>query len=159
LLHGQQAPGAVWRDAVAPLDAHRLLSEPAEELGGIGDLALRLLNGLAQLERHQEGEFFGPLDDLLEGAPEDLAPLARRMVLPLLLGCAGRIERRHGVLGRGVGNLAEHLPGGRIFYQERASFGGISPFAADKETLLYAVDRSSFGGGCAHIAVVSFPSH
>src|SRR3712207_7968862 len=42
LLHGQHAPDAVGRDGIAANDAHRLLREPPEELGGVGDLPPRL---------------------------------------------------------------------------------------------------------------------
>ena len=55
-------------------DAHRLLAVPAEELGGVRDLALRLGDRLAHLERHHEGELVGPCDEQLVGAAQDLAP-------------------------------------------------------------------------------------
>src|SRR3954463_648287 len=47
------APGGL---PPAPVDADRLLGEPAEELVAVGDLAGGLLDGLAHLETHQLGE-------------------------------------------------------------------------------------------------------
>ena len=49
LLHGDQAADAVRRRREAALDPHRLLGEPAQELGGVGDLGLGLGERLAHL--------------------------------------------------------------------------------------------------------------
>ena len=73
LAHHQHPAGAVAGDLVVAVDAQRLAGEPAEELGRVGDLGLRLGDRLAHLERHQQRELVGALVERLEGAPEDLA--------------------------------------------------------------------------------------
>ena len=62
LLHHEQAALTGGRDLEAAVDPHRLLGEPAEELGRVGDLGLRLGDRLAHLERHQQREVVGALD-------------------------------------------------------------------------------------------------
>ena len=86
-LAQDEHPSAAARlDRVAAVDADRLLREPAEELGGVLDLAARVVDGLAHLERHQEREIVGALGEQLVGAAKDLAAFPRRMRRPGLLG-------------------------------------------------------------------------
>ena len=99
-LHRDQ-PGAAGRGGgVAAVDADRLLGEPAEELGAVGHLALRLGERLAHLERHQPGEVVGPLGEQLEGAAQDLAALRGARWRPTPSGRPprrpGRARRRRG---------------------------------------------------------------
>ena len=75
-------PGARLVDREAAVDAHRLLGVPAEEVGGVGDLGLGLGDRLAHLERHQQREVVGALDDRVVGAAQDVAALARGDVAP-----------------------------------------------------------------------------
>ena len=103
LLHRQQPRRAVRGDRVATGDAHGLLGEPAEELGAVGDLAPGLGDGLAHLQAHQGGELVGPVDERLEGPPEDLAALARRGRRPAGLRLAGGGERGQAVVRGAVG--------------------------------------------------------
>ena len=110
LLDRQQPAASGRRLHPAAVDAHGLLGEPAEELRAVGDLALRLLDGLAHLEAHQLGEVVGPLGDQLERAAQDLAALARRRRPPLLLGLGGRVERVDGVVDVAVGDSAMTEP-------------------------------------------------
>src|SRR5829696_84212 len=150
LLHGKHAPDAGGRYGIAALDAHGLFREPAEELGGVGDLRLGLRQRLAHLQRHQEGELVGALYDLLEGATEDLTPLARSRLAPLVLHPVGRVQGGHGILGRGVGDLAQRLGRRRILDDERATPGGPAPLSRYKELLVYAVYYRLLGGCYAH---------
>ena len=73
----EEPAGPVRGDRVAAVDPDGLLGEPAEELRGVGDLALRLGERLAHLEGHQQRQVVDPLDDQLVGAAQDLAALAR----------------------------------------------------------------------------------
>ena len=66
-------PAPLRRDCVVAVDPQRLLGEPAEELGRVGDLGLRLGERLAHLERHQQRQVVGALGEQLERLPEDLA--------------------------------------------------------------------------------------
>jgi hypothetical protein len=160
LLHDEQAPGAVRRDAVAPLDAHGLLGEPAEELGAVGDLGLRLLQRLAHLERHEKSEVVLALDDQLPRAPQDLAAVARRRVLPLGLLLVRGSERGDGVVGRRVGDLGYGLLGRGILDREHLSLGPVAPLPADVELVRHAVHDGLFPALriSAHVATVSCPS-
>ena len=78
LAHDQDARGAVAGVLVVAVDPQRLAREPAEELGRVGELGLRLGDRLAHLQRHQQGEVVGALVERLEGAVEDLRALVRR---------------------------------------------------------------------------------
>jgi hypothetical protein len=62
---------------VAPLDAGGLLAEPAQELAAVGDLAARLGERLAHLDRHEQRELLLALLQQVERAAEDLRALAR----------------------------------------------------------------------------------
>src|SRR5215212_3283448 len=147
LLHREHAPGARGRDGVAALDANGFLREPAEELGGVGDLRLRLRYRLAHLEGHQEGELVGALHYFLEGAAEDLSPLARRRLAPLGLRLIGRTERGHRVLGRAVRDLAEWFGGRRVLDGERVAPGALAPLAPEKGLFVYGIKGGWRGGG------------
>ena len=127
LAHGEDAALAGGVDHVAAVDAHGLLGEPAEELGRVGDLRARLGDGLAHLQRHQQRQLVGLLDDRLVRAAQDLPALARRMRSPLRLrvGCGG--ERGHRVLRLRVGDLHERLGGGGVLDGERAATAGGAP--------------------------------
>ena len=94
LAHHQHPRGAVTGHLEVAVDPQRLAREPAEELGGIGDLRLRLGNGLAHLEGHQQREPVGALAQQLECAsqisprssgtspPNRPAPRRRRRLRP-----------------------------------------------------------------------------
>src|SRR5215211_7528802 len=150
LLHREHASGARRGDGVAALDADRLLGEPAEELGGVGDLRLRFRYRLAHLQGHQERKLVGALHYLFEGAAQDLTPLPRRRLAPLGLRLVGCTERGHRVLGRGVGHLAECFGGRGVLDDERVSPGGVAPLPPDKELLVYAIDYGLLGGCDTH---------
>ena len=85
LPHHQHPALAVAGLLVVAVDSQRLAGEPAEELGRVGDLGLRLGHRLAHLERHQQRQLVGALVERLEGALEDLAALVRRRRRPLRL--------------------------------------------------------------------------
>src|SRR5215212_8999223 len=150
LLHREHAPCARGRDGVAALYANGLLREPAEELGGVRNLRLRLRYRLAHLQGHQEGELLGAFYYLLEGAAEDLTPFARWVLRPLGLRLVGCPERGHRVLGRAVRDLAEWFGGRRILDGEGVTPGRVTPLAPDKQLLVYAIDYALLGSCDAH---------
>ena len=134
LLQRQHPALAVRRHRVATVDPHRLLGEPAQELGGVHDLRLGLLQRLAHLQCHQQGKLALALDDRVERAAEDLASLTGGCCAQLGPGFDGGVERRLGVIGRRVGDLDERLPGGRVLDRDR-SLRAVPPLAGDVQPL------------------------
>ena len=132
-------------------------NQRTEELGGVKDLAPRLRDRLAHLQGHQQGEFVGSSHDLLEGTPQDLPALARRVLLPPGLGFTRRPKRREGILGARVGHRAKSLAGRGILHDHRVASHGLPPFAVDEERLLYAVYYATFRGSRVHVVTISFP--
>ena len=83
LAHDQDARGGVAGDPVVAVDPQRLAREPAKELGGVGDLGLRLGDRLAHLERHQQRQLVDALVERLERPPQDLAALVGGRLRPI----------------------------------------------------------------------------
>ncbi len=81
-LGDEQPAAAVGRGREPAGDAGGLLREPAQELRAVRDLAARLGERLAHLERHQERELVGASGDRLERAPQDLGALTRCRASP-----------------------------------------------------------------------------
>ena len=133
LAHREDAAFAGGVGHVAAVDADGLLGEPAEELGGVGDLGLGLGERLAHLQRHQQRELVIARGELLVGAAQDLAALARGVRGPLGLARGGGGERVEGVLRLGVGDLAQRLAGGGVLDGQRATAGCGAPVAGDVE--------------------------
>ena len=94
LVLDEDAVGAGGGDGELAVEAHRLLGEPAEELGGIGDLAGGVGQRLAVLERDELGQHLAALEHQLEAAAEDLRALARRRWRPRRGRRRGRRRRR-----------------------------------------------------------------
>src|SRR5690606_6757162 len=126
------ATGALGVESVAARDAHGLLAEPAEELAAVPDLAARLGERLAHLERHEEGEVLLALLELVERAAEQLAALARRGRCPRVLRGHGRVERPEAVGDGGIRDLLDRLAGRRVADREGLAALGLDPLAADE---------------------------
>ena len=92
LLDREHVEGPVGRRGDPPVGAHRLLGVPEQEVRGIGDLAARVGQRLAHLERHQHREVLGALGHQVVGAAQDRAALAGRGGRPG--GTARRPRRR-----------------------------------------------------------------
>src|SRR6266540_3962630 len=150
LAQGEHAALAVGGDREAAGDPHPLLGEPAEELGRVGDLRLRLGQRLAHLQGHQQGEVVALGGDALEGAPQDLAALPRRVGGPGLLGVHGRGERGLAVGGAGAGHLAQRLAGGGVLHLEGGAALGVPPLPADQQLGDDRVDDPLLVGCDAH---------
>ena len=95
--------------AVAALDARGLLAEPAQELAAVGDLAARLGERLAHLDRHEQGEVLLALLQQVERAAQDLGALARGRRRPRRERLGGGIQRGLAVGGRGIRDLLDDL--------------------------------------------------
>ena len=108
MLRHDHAAGALGVRPVAALDARRLLAEPADELAAIRDLAARLGERLAHLDRHEQREVLLALLQQIERATQDLGPLPRRRRRPSRERLDGGIERGLAVGGRGIGDLLDH---------------------------------------------------
>src|SRR5215216_7749019 len=98
----------------------------------------------------------GIRDDLVTGVQTCALPICRTR--PFLLGFHRRVERRHRVLGRAVGDLADRLLGGRVDHVERRAARGVAPLTSDVELVLDLLDYLLFLCGDAHVATVSVPS-
>jgi len=95
-------------------DAYGLLGEPAEELCGVRDLALRLGDRLAHLQAHQLGVVVGVALQQLEGPAQDLAALARSRTTPVVLHRDRGVQRIEGVALVAIGDLREHAAIGGV---------------------------------------------
>ncbi len=123
----------VGRGVVPARDAHGLLGEPAQELGAVGHLPLRLGERLAHLQRHEGGEVVRPLDDGSERRHEDLGAGPRRGPRPVPLRAVRGVQRGEGVVGGRVGDVGEQLTGGRVGHRERVTARGGAPGPVDEQ--------------------------
>ena len=133
MLRHDHAAGALGVRPVAALDARGLLAEPADELAAVGDLAARLGERLAHLDRHEQREVLLALLQQIERAAEDLRALARRRRRPRGERLDGGIERRLAVGRRGIRDLLDDRAGRRVVDLERLAALGGPPLAADEE--------------------------
>ena len=132
VLH-QDPVGPARSDREIAVQPHRLLGEPAEELGGIGHLPRRVRQRLAVLERDQLGQHVLALEHQLEAAPQHLRPLARRGRRPAGKGGIGRRHRVHRILDRGIRDAGDHRPGRRVEYVDPLAARPRPPLPADPE--------------------------
>jgi ParB family chromosome partitioning protein len=143
LLHGEQPLGRGRRPRVAALDPHRLLAEPAEELGAVGDLGLGLGEALAHLHRHQQRQLARLLGHGLERAPQDLAAFPRRRRGPAGLRGGSGVEGGARLVGACVGDVGEPLPRRRVLDREGLAAGRLAPLAADEQPARQRVEDRS----------------
>jgi hypothetical protein len=129
LHHDARARGGGVGDQA--VGAHGLFGEPAEELGGIGRLALRVRARLAVFQRDEMGEMVEPRGHQLPCAAQHLGAFARRPRGPVGHGAFGGIERRVGIRDVGGGDGGEHLLGGGV--DDVEAVGALAPFAVDIE--------------------------
>ena len=113
--------------------AHGFLGVPAEEFGGVGDLAARVGKRLAVLDRHQRGEPFGVAHDQLVSLAQNLGAIARLARGPALERIACRIDRGLRVLDRGARNRGDLVLGRGIEHIEAATIGSFAPSAPNPE--------------------------
>ena len=142
LLHHEQAALPVGRDLEAAVDAHRLLGEPAEELGRVRRprSSTRRPTCPSRASSAAPGRRLRSTISLV-GAAQDLAALARRVLAPcgLLLVRGG--QRRERVLGRRVGDLGDRLPRRRDPRPASVPPPAAShPLAADEQLLRHGLD-------------------
>ena len=104
IVSRRPAAGLVRREAA--VEADRLLGVPAQEARAVGDLGPRLGERLAHLERHQQRQLVGALDDRLVGAAQDVRALARSAVAPVAApGVVAAPSASSASLRRRVGDL------------------------------------------------------
>ena len=119
--------------ASVPVDAHRLLGVPAEELGRVDDLAARLGERLAVLAHDQLGERVGAREHAARRrARRIVAALARRLRRPARLRRVRGVDARPGRPSTvASATLASSGPsaahGGRNGFQLRAGVSSASP--------------------------------
>ena len=143
MLRHDHAAGALGVRPVAALDARGLLAEPAQELAAVGDLAARLGERLAHLDRHEQREVLLALLQQVERAAQDLGALARRRRRPRRERLDRGIQRRLAVGGRGVRDLLDDRAGRRVVDLQRLAALGGAPLAADEQRVGHA--RQQFG--------------
>ena len=118
-------PWPFGTDRVPAFDAHRLLGEPAQELGGVGDLGPRARRAACPSRGSSAGRGRRRRSMISSKARRRISPRSRG-------GCAAHAacaataasSAAHGVVGVAVGDLAEHLAGGRVLHGQRAALGG-----------------------------------
>jgi hypothetical protein len=125
------AVGLVRRQDLA-VDAPTLLRIPAHEAGAEQDLAARLRQRLALLQRHQQRQVVGVAADQLEPGQHRVGPFLRGAGLPGRQRGRSRIHCPHRIGRAGGGHFAQHLAGGRVAHGEAAARAG-GPLAADEE--------------------------
>src|SRR6266545_3593089 len=105
-------------------------------------LALRFGDRLAHLEGHQQRQVVGPVDQDLVRPVQDLAALPGCVRRPRRLRRDRGVERLHPV-GRGrVGDLAQHLTGGRVVHRQRPAARRGPPLPAYEQILGYGIHYS-----------------
>ena len=144
MLADHHPAGALGVLPVTTGDPHRLLAEPAQELTPVGDLAAGLGERLAHLEGHEQRELVGALGQQVERAPEDVAARSRCRGRPVILRLDGRVEGADAVFGRRVGDLDEHVAGGRVVHRERAA-GALDPLPSDEQPARDLLEQGGFG--------------
>jgi hypothetical protein len=112
----------------------------------------RLADRLAAVERLEHGELARPLLQRACDAVHDLRPLASRRLLPAVRRVVGGAHGRVDVVGARLGDLGQHLLGGRVHRLEPAVRLRFDERAADEEPVLRPdVDD---GGGLARRRVL-----
>jgi hypothetical protein len=109
LLQLDVAGRAVRPVRVAAVDLDGLLGEPADQVGGVADLAPGLRQRLAQLQGHHLCQRVGPPDHHLVGAVQDLRAGACRSQSPRWRRLGGRSEGALRVVDGSVGHLGDHV--------------------------------------------------
>ncbi len=97
-----------------PHIAHRLPRVPAEELGGVDRLPLRLWQRLSHLADDELGEVTGALRHRGESPAQDLAPLLRGRRRPFPLGGRGGVHSCLGVFFGGTRHRGDRLRRRRV---------------------------------------------
>ena len=121
------------RRAHQAVGAHRLLGEPAQELGAVEDLGAGLGQGLAGLGGDQRRDVVGA-GDAGGRTPRAAAPaFARRHGAPGGGRGVRGVEGPYGVGGRGVGDVEDGLGRRRVGDLERGAVRGGSPVPVDEE--------------------------
>ena len=131
--------GACGRAPQIAIEAYRLLGEPTEELGGVGDFAAGVGERLAVFANDQGGDRFGFGDHQVEGPSEDLRTRPRRSLSPRRERLGRRVDgtkaRRH----VGARDLGDQLSVAGVFNAE--AVGPLDPLAADPTLGGGLVDR------------------
>jgi hypothetical protein len=100
-------------------DPDRLLGEPAEELGGVDDLALGLGQQLAVLGHHGVGQLVDFGVHQVERPAQDLRALAGRGSGPRFPGRGRDVDRGDALVGGRGGDLGQDLVPAWIFDRHR----------------------------------------
>jgi hypothetical protein len=115
------------------VDAHRFLTEPAQELAPVRDLAAYLDQGLAHLQGHQQGRVLLALLHQFERPPQDLPAYPRSRRRPRLPRRDRGVQRPRGVLHVGVRDPRDHLARGGVAHLERRAADRVHPLPADEQ--------------------------
>ena len=114
------------------IDTLRLLGEPLDERGAIGDLAARLGQRLALLSRHQSRKILAMLDDQLEPATQDGGALLCGFRAPFGKSARSSLDCRARLIDTAIRNLRDLFARGRIVHSECLPGVSPGPFAIDQ---------------------------
>lgn len=145
LLHQQEASTRVGRDSVSPVDPHRLLRKPEQVFGGIADLVVGLVEGLAHLEGQHQRKLLTRIDQRVVRAPEDRRPVAGRARGPRPLRRDRGGQGVKAVRGATVGELAEGETCRGVLDSERAAGRRRPPLPVDEQATWHGRDRLRLG--------------
>ena len=134
LLNHRDARGSARRNSVIAGDTHSLLSEPTEKLATVADLGLGIRQRTAHLQGLQLGQLVCIPTDEFKCAVENLAALAGRGCLPLLLGGDGVVKRPLRVLFSGRSDLDQRIICGGINYIEGLAIRRRTELTAEQKT-------------------------
>ncbi len=111
--------------------AFALFSEPFDEAGGVGDLALGLGQALALLAGQQAAEGVLLAHHQIEPAAQDAGAFARRLGGPRLHRGFSGGDGAAGLRGAHVGDGRQNLASGRVGHFNGPAAVGVDPAAVD----------------------------
>ena len=112
-----------------------LFAEPLEEGGRIGDLAFRLLQGLALFGRHQERQVVGVFQHQVVPLAQDETAFARGFPAPGRPGGIGGLDRVPRFPRPHVRHAAQLVSSGRVDHVDAGAVLSIAPRAIDVSLL------------------------
>ncbi|MCY1441677.1 hypothetical protein D9M71_580000 [compost metagenome] len=114
---------------IAPVQAPRLFGEPGDEAGRVVDLAARLEQRLALLQRQNLRQVLAMLQDQLAPAAQDGSALVEAALAPGREGGVGGIHRGDDLLALQQRYVAYGFAGGGILHGDAGAAGAVQPVA------------------------------
>ena len=135
------------------IGALRLLGEPLDVSGGVGDFATAFGHGLALLHRDELRQVLLVLDHEREPALEHGGALFGGAGFPLGEGGGGGFDRRPRLGGSAVGDGGNGRAGRRVSHRQRPPIRSGPALAANQSAVKdqFRTDQVKFDGGRSHL--------